>query len=189
MHNQPLSERVTSFRLNKLPGQGISTHMGTHYLIVDLVKEIEMLEATQEDFINQRDAAEKQNEHYADEINKLRNVIQSACIGGTQEMLKTWRQLFPDAPVPSIFHKPSEPEALRHSFDGYGWNYVDNGSGSNWMDRAKRHMDTEFLYTAPQPSDTHLRTMRIALKFAYVGGANNRANAIAALEAIPGVKA
>lgn len=41
-------------------------------------------------------------EDYAYEINKLRNVIQSACIGGTDSMLKRWVELFPDAPVPTV---------------------------------------------------------------------------------------
>lgn len=41
-------------------------------------------------------------EDYADEINKLRNVIQAACIGGTDMMLSRWVELFPDAPVPTV---------------------------------------------------------------------------------------
>ena len=42
-----------------------------------------------------------------------------------------------------------EPEAIRHSFDGYGWMYIDNGHGSGWrsgIDKA----DAEFMYTAAQ---------------------------------------
>lgn len=45
-----------------------------------------------------------------------------------------------DAPDP-------EPEALRHSYDGYGWLYVDKGSGSNW--KHLQYPDGEFLYTHP----------------------------------------
>ena len=33
--------------------------------------------------------------------------------------------------------------AARHSFDGYGFQYIDNGSGSDWRNR---HPDGEFLY-------------------------------------------
>lgn len=39
---------------------------------------------------------------YATEINRLRNVIQAACIGGTDMMIERWKQLFPDAPVPTV---------------------------------------------------------------------------------------
>ena len=45
-----------------------------------------------------------------------------------------------------------EPEAIRHSFDGYGWMYIDNGHGSGWrsgIDKA----DAEFMYTATQMHD------------------------------------
>ena len=39
-----------------------------------------------------------------------------------------------------------EPVAVRHDFDGHGWLYLDNGSGSDWM---TRHEDAEPLYTLP----------------------------------------
>lgn len=39
---------------------------------------------------------------YVTEINRLRNVIQAACLGGTDLMIERWKQLFPDAPVPSV---------------------------------------------------------------------------------------
>ena len=39
-----------------------------------------------------------------------------------------------------------EPVAMRYDFDGYGWLYIDNGSGSNWRERIK---NAEPLYTAP----------------------------------------
>lgn len=41
----------------------------------------------------------------------------------------------------------TEPEAMRYDFDGYGWKYIDNGSGSDWM---TRHPEGEFLFTKPQ---------------------------------------
>lgn len=40
--------------------------------------------------------------NYATEINRLRNVIQAACLGGTDLMIERWKQLFPDAPVPTV---------------------------------------------------------------------------------------
>ena len=39
-----------------------------------------------------------------------------------------------------------EPVAMRFDFDGYGWLYIDNGSGSNWKEKIK---NAEPLYTSP----------------------------------------
>lgn len=38
-----------------------------------------------------------------------------------------------------------EPVAMRYDFDGYGYQYIDNGSGSDWMTRIK---NAEPLYSA-----------------------------------------
>ena len=38
-----------------------------------------------------------------------------------------------------------EPVAMRYDFDGYGYQYIDNGSGSDWMTRIN---DAEPLYRA-----------------------------------------
>jgi len=40
-----------------------------------------------------------------------------------------------------------EPVAMRYDFDGYGYQYIDNGSGSDWMTRIK---DAEPLCRASQ---------------------------------------
>lgn len=40
-----------------------------------------------------------------------------------------------------------EPVAMRYDFDGYGYQYIDNGSGSDWMTRIK---NAEPLYRASQ---------------------------------------
>jgi hypothetical protein len=40
-----------------------------------------------------------------------------------------------------------EPVAMRYDFDGYGYLYIDSGSGSDWQTRIK---DAEPLYTAPR---------------------------------------
>ena len=40
----------------------------------------------------------------------------------------------------------AEPVAIRYGFDGYGYLYIDAGSGSDWASRVK---DCEFLYTHP----------------------------------------
>ena len=39
----------------------------------------------------------------------------------------------------------NEPVAIRYDFDGYGYQYMDSGSGSDWQTRA----EGEFLYTHP----------------------------------------
>ena len=40
----------------------------------------------------------------------------------------------------------SKPVAARYGWDGDGWLYLDNGSGSDWL---TRHADAEPLYTLP----------------------------------------
>ena len=40
-----------------------------------------------------------------------------------------------------------EPVAMRYDFDGYGYKYIDSGSGSDWQTREK---GAEPLYTKPQ---------------------------------------
>jgi len=39
-----------------------------------------------------------------------------------------------------------EPVAYRYSFDGHGWLYIDGGSGSDWIARAKEYPDAQALY-------------------------------------------
>jgi hypothetical protein len=39
-----------------------------------------------------------------------------------------------------------EVVAVRHGFDGYGWQYMDAGSGSDWLERAMKLDDAEPLY-------------------------------------------
>ena len=39
-----------------------------------------------------------------------------------------------------------EPAAYRFNFDGYGWDYRDNGSGSSWKDMVAP-VHGEFLHT------------------------------------------
>lgn len=51
------------------------------------------------------------------------------------------------APAPA-----PEPVAVRYDFDGYGWRYIDNGSGSDWM---TRYPDGELLYDGPAPAVAH----------------------------------
>jgi hypothetical protein len=43
-----------------------------------------------------------------------------------------------------IEQQKQEPVAMRYDFDGYGWKYIDSGSGSDWQTRIK---DAEPLYT------------------------------------------
>ena len=55
-----------------------------------------------------------------------------------------------EADIPLYTHSntqshPIEPVAMRYDFDGYGYMYIDSGSGSDWKTREKG----EFLYTKP----------------------------------------
>lgn len=66
-----------------------------------------------------RHDAEDRETAYAVEIGRLRNVIQAACIGGTDLMIERWKQWFPDAPVPTV-HAASEPTRSQRMRDaGY----------------------------------------------------------------------
>ena len=40
----------------------------------------------------------------------------------------------------------NEPVAIRYDFDGYGYQYIDSGSGSDWQTRVRG----EPLYTTPK---------------------------------------
>ena len=47
--------------------------------------------------------------------------------------------------------------AIAHSCDGYGWKYIDSGSGSDWIKRGMQYQDATPLYdtparSAPQPA-------------------------------------
>jgi len=53
-----------------------------------------------------------------------------------------------EADIPLYTHTqshPIEPVAMRYDFDGYGYKYIDSGSGSDWQTREKG----ELLYTKP----------------------------------------
>lgn len=39
-----------------------------------------------------------------------------------------------------------EPVAVRYDFDGYGWKYIDSGSGSDWLKRGTSWEDHELVY-------------------------------------------
>jgi hypothetical protein len=43
----------------------------------------------------------------------------------------------------------NEPVAIRYDFDGYGYRYMDSGSGSDWQTR----VEGELLYTHPSEHD------------------------------------
>lgn len=59
-----------------------------------------------------------------------------------------------DAPSPpaALAEPAMEPVAVRYDFDGYGWRYVDNGSGSDWLERGMKLEDAELVYTVPAPA-------------------------------------
>ena len=50
----------------------------------------------------------------------------------------------------ALNQKQNEPVAMRYDFDGYGYKYIDSGSGSDWQTREK---GAELLYTTPQTKE------------------------------------
>ena len=55
----------------------------------------------------------------------------------------------------------NEPVAIRYDFDGYGYQYMDSGSGSDWQTRVAG----ELLYTHPVKELTDEEIMEICIKF------------------------
>jgi hypothetical protein len=55
----------------------------------------------------------------------------------------------------------NEPVAMRYDGDGYGYLYIDSGSGSDWQ---RRHKDAEPLYLAPPQPDAITRAVEAAVK-------------------------
>ncbi len=55
----------------------------------------------------------------------------------------------------------NEPVAIRYDFDGYGYKYMDSGSGSDWQTRA----EGEFLYTHPVKELTEPEIHWVAQKY------------------------
>jgi hypothetical protein len=47
--------------------------------------------------------------------------------------------------IPLYIMPNAEPVAIRYDFDGYGYQYIDSGSGSDWQTR----VEGEPLYTHP----------------------------------------
>jgi hypothetical protein len=52
----------------------------------------------------------------------------------------------------------NEPVAIRYDFDGYGYQYIDSGSGSDWLTR----VNGELLYT--HPTDAQIKKYKQALE-------------------------
>jgi len=67
----------------------------------------------------------------------------------------------------------NEPVALRYDFDGYGYLYMDAGSGSDWALRVK---NCEFLYTHPQKELTDEEIIEISHKALEQSGLTKETN-------------
>lgn len=68
--------------------------------------------------------------------------------------------------------EPAEPVAVRYDFDGYGWRYIDNGSGSDWLERGMNWKDHELVYASPPtPAEVLKRAAEAACEaVAFNGG-------------------
>jgi hypothetical protein len=60
----------------------------------------------------------------------------------------------------------NEPVAMRYDGDGYGYLYIDSGSGSDWQ---RRHKDAEPLYLAPPQPDAKREPYTPATSSARIG--------------------
>jgi hypothetical protein len=60
--------------------------------------------------------------------------------------------------IPLYIMPNAEPVAIRYDFDGYGYQYIDSGSGSDWQTR----VDGEPLYTHPAKTLTDEEIEQIA---------------------------
>ncbi len=57
-----------------------------------------------------------------------------------------------------------EPIAVRHTFDGYGWHYTDNGSGSNWLENGMRQQRHPLPKLPRQHQQNKLQRLRKSAK-------------------------
>ena len=55
----------------------------------------------------------------------------------------------------------TEPAAIRYNFDGYGYQYMDSGSGSDWQTR----VDGQMLYTHPAKTLTDEEIIVITIRW------------------------
>ena len=63
------------------------------------------------------------------------------------EELERFARLVAEKAIKEALAQTQEPVAVRYDYDGYGYQYIDFGSGSDWQTRVQG----EPLYTAPQP--------------------------------------
>jgi len=79
-------------------------------------------------------------------INALRQAIAEAERQESDDMTIAYMSGLYDGKNKYAPQPEQEPVAMRYDFDGYGWLYIDNGSGSNWKEKIK---NAEPLYTTP----------------------------------------
>ena len=80
----------------------------------------------------------------------------------------------------------AEPVAVRYCFDGYGYIYMDAGSGSDWASRVK---DCEFLYTHPQKQAKEIEELKEDLKNRNINIEYLKEKLIASIDDIKTLKA
>ncbi len=69
-----------------------------------------------------------------------------------------------DSALPDRLRPRDAAVAARHTFDGFGWQYADAGSGSDWEMQAWAHADCELLCVAPT-----VDWQRVAAQLALAG--------------------
>ena len=84
----------------------------------------------------------------------------------------------------ALKQEQDEPVAMRYDFDGYGYKYIDSGSGSDWQTRER---GAEPLYTAPQQRKP-LTDEQIEEIFSITKGLDFYLNFARAIESAHGIK-
>ena len=66
---------------------------------------------------------------------------------GERKNFLAFAKLIAEKAIKETLAQPEQdPVAIRYDYDGYGYQYIDSGSGSDWQKRVQG----EPLYTAPQ---------------------------------------
>lgn len=95
--NDDLKERVQQFQTLRLPGQGMSMHMGTSYLVSDLWREVTKLRAENEG----HKIIEAQQEAKLEEARQLLEAVSLHCdyVGRktTMQAIDDWLAAHPEA--------------------------------------------------------------------------------------------
>lgn len=120
-----LEQRVQQYRTFELPGQPMATHMGTSYLINDLWKEVERLQAELDAFHDVVEALDGMLQVYGGKYND--DYLPKHCVElELIDMARAALDKAKAAPVPSV------PDGYPHKWDDSGERCLKCGD-KDWM--------------------------------------------------------